>query len=184
MLLFTFALLVGMSAAADALGLSEAIGALMAGIVLAETSIRREIEERFLAFRDIFAALFFFVFGLTIDVEALGDIGWLLALAVVLSLGAKLAGGYGAGVVGGFNRRQSLNVGAALVAHGEFTIILAQIASGNTDIPAGDRADLAAFAGLYVLVTATLGVILMKESKRIGRIVFPPPRLERTRNAL
>jgi monovalent cation:H+ antiporter-2, CPA2 family len=184
MLLFTFALLVGMSAAADALGLSEAIGALMAGIVLAETSIRREIEERFLAFRDIFAALFFFVFGLTIDVEALGDIGWLLALAVVLSLGAKLIGGYGAGVVGGFNRRQSLNVGAALVAHGEFTIILAQIASGNTDIPAGDRADLAAFAGLYVLATATLGVILMKESKRIGRLVFPPPRLERTRNAL
>jgi CPA2 family monovalent cation:H+ antiporter-2 len=184
MLLFTFALLVGMSAAADALGLSEAIGALMAGIVLAETSIRREIEERFLAFRDIFAALFFFVFGLTIDVEALGDIGWLLALAVVLSLGAKLAGGYAAGTVGGFTRRQSLNVGAALVAHGEFTIILAQIASGNTDIPAGDRADLVAFAGLYVLVTATLGVILMKESKRIGRLLFPPPTLKGTSNAL
>jgi monovalent cation:H+ antiporter-2, CPA2 family len=184
MLLFTFALLVGMSAAADALGLSEAIGALMAGIVLAETSIRREIEERFLAFRDIFAALFFFVFGLTIDVEALGDIGWLLALAVVLSVVAKLAGGYGAGIVGGFTRRQSVNVGAALVAHGEFTIILAQIASGNTDIPAGDRADLVAFAGLYVLVTATLGVILMKESKRLGRALFPPPRLRETRNAL
>jgi monovalent cation:H+ antiporter-2, CPA2 family len=184
MLLFTFALLVGMSAAADALGLSEAIGALMAGIVLAETSIRREIEERFLAFRDVFAALFFFVFGLTIDVEALGDIGWLLALAVVLSLAAKLAGGYGAGMVGGFTGRQSFNVGAALVAHGEFTIILAQVASGNTDIPAGDRADLVAFAGLYVLVTATLGVILMKESKRIGRTLFTPPRLERTRNAL
>jgi K+:H+ antiporter subunit KhtU len=184
MLLFTFALLVGMSAAADALGLSEAIGALMAGIVLAETSIRREIEERFLAFRDIFAALFFFVFGLTIDVEALGDIGWVLAVAVVLTLGAKLLSGYGAGIVGGFNRRQSLNVGAALVAHGEFTIILAQIASGNEDISSADRADLAAFAGLYVLATATLGIILMKESKRIGRALFPPPRLERTPDAL
>jgi monovalent cation:H+ antiporter-2, CPA2 family len=184
MLLFTFALLVGMSAAADALGLSEAIGALMAGVVLAETSIRREIEERFLAFRDIFAALFFFVFGLTIDVEALGDIGWVLAVAVVLTLGAKLLSGYGAGIVGGFNRRQSLNVGAALVAHGEFTIILAQIASGNEDISSADRADLAAFAGLYVLATATLGIILMKESKRIGRALFPPPRLERTPDAL
>jgi monovalent cation:H+ antiporter-2, CPA2 family len=184
MLLFTFALLVGMSAAADALGLSEAIGALMAGIVLAETSIRREIEERFLAFRDVFAALFFFVFGLTIDVEALGDIGWVLAVAVVLTLGAKLLSGYGAGIVGGFNRRQSLNVGAALVAHGEFTIILAQIASGNEDISGADRADLAAFAGLYVLATATLGIILMKESKRIGRALFPPPRLDRTPDAL
>jgi CPA2 family monovalent cation:H+ antiporter-2 len=181
-LLFTFALLVGMSAAADALGLSEAIGALMAGVVLAETSVRREIEERFLAFRDIFAALFFFVFGLTIDLGALDQLGWVLALAVLLSVAGKLAGGFSAGVVGGFNRRQSLNVGAALVAHGEFTIILAQIASGNSDIPPGDRADLVAFAGLYVLVTATIGVVLMKESKRLGRLVFPP-RLERTRDA-
>jgi monovalent cation:H+ antiporter-2, CPA2 family len=183
-LLFTFALLVGMSAGADALGLSEAIGALMAGVILAETSVRREIEDRFLSFRDVFAALFFFVFGLTIDVAALGDIGWVLALAVVLTLAAKVAGGYGAGLVGGFNRRQSLNVGAALVAHGEFTIILAQVAAGNSAIPAAERADLAAFAGLYVLATATVGVILMKESKRLGRALFPPPRLEGRTNAL
>jgi monovalent cation:H+ antiporter-2, CPA2 family len=183
-LLATFALLVGMSAAADALGLSEAIGALMAGVVLAGTSVRAEIEERFLSFRDVFAALFFFVFGLTIDVGAVGEIGWLLALAVVLSLAAKIAAGFGAGVVGGFTRRQSLNVGAALVAHGEFTIILAQIASGNTAIPAGDREDLVAFAGLYVLATATLGVILMKESKRLGRVLFRPPTLEGTRDAV
>ena len=179
-LLFTFALLVGMSAVAGALGLSEAIGALMAGVVLAETSVRAEIEDRFIGFRDLFAALFFFVFGLSIDVGALDDVGWLVALAVVLSIVGKVAGGYGAGLVGGFTSRQSLNVGAALVAHGEFTIILAQIAAGNAAIPAGDRADLVAFAGLYVLVTATVGIVLMKESKRIGRALFPAPTLTRT----
>jgi CPA2 family monovalent cation:H+ antiporter-2 len=183
-LLFTFAFLIGMSAAAEALGLSAAIGALMAGIVLAETSVRREAEERFLAFRDLFAALFFFVFGLSIDVGELGDIGWILALAVVLSLAGKVAGGYGAGLVGGFTPRQSLNVGTALVAHGEFTIILAQIAADNDAIGRGDRADLVAFSGLYVLATATLGVVLMKESKRLGRLLWPPPRLERRTNAL
>ena len=53
--------------------------------MLAETSVREEIEERFLSFRDLFAALFFFVFGLTIDVGALRDIGWLVGLAVVLA---------------------------------------------------------------------------------------------------
>jgi CPA2 family monovalent cation:H+ antiporter-2 len=174
MLLATFGLLVGMAAIAKELGLSEAIGALMAGVVLAETSIREEIEERFLAFRDIFAALFFFVFGLSIDVGALGTVGWLVALAVVLTVLAKVAGGYGAGVVGGFSPRQSLNVGAALVAHGEFTIVLAQIASGNDAISSGDRGDFVAFAGLYVLATATLGVVLMKESKRLGRRFLPP----------
>jgi len=178
-LLFVFAIVVGFAAAAEGLGLSAAIGALMGGIVLAETSVREEIEERFLSFRDLFAALFFFTFGLSIDVEALGDIGWLVAAAVVLSVVGKLAGGFGAGRVGGFNTRQSINVGAALVAHGEFTIILADLASRNLEIPAADRADLAAFAGLYVLATATIGVVLMKESKRLGRLVFPIPTLAR-----
>ena len=90
MLLVTFGFLIGMSAIAKELGLSEAIGALMAGVVLAETSIREEIEERFLSFRDVFAALFFFVFGLSIDVGALDSVGWLVALAVVLTVLAKL----------------------------------------------------------------------------------------------
>ncbi|HEY6068787.1 MAG TPA: cation:proton antiporter, partial [Gaiellaceae bacterium] len=46
-LLFTVALVVGMAALAKELGLSEAIGALMAGVVLAETNIREDVEERF-----------------------------------------------------------------------------------------------------------------------------------------
>jgi CPA2 family monovalent cation:H+ antiporter-2 len=172
-LLFVVALLVGMSAAADALGLSSAIGALMAGVILSETSVREEIEERFFSFRDVFAALFFFVFGLTIDVGALGSVGWFVALAVVLSVAGKLGGGFAAGRLGGFTSRQSVNVGAALVAHGEFTIVLAQIAGGNPRLSGDVRRDLVAFAGLYVLATATLGVVLMKESRRIGRLLFP-----------
>jgi monovalent cation:H+ antiporter-2, CPA2 family len=176
-LLAVFALLIGMAALAQALGLSEAIGALMAGVVLAETSVREEIEDRFFSFRDLFAALFFFVFGLSIDVGALGDVGWLLALAIAVTVVGKVGAGYATGVAGGFTRRQSFNAGVALIAHGEFTIILAELAAENPAIPAGTRADLAAFAGLYVLATATLGVVLMKESKRLGRRLFPAPRL-------
>ncbi len=176
-LLFTVALVVGMAALAKELGLSEAIGALMAGVVLAETNIREDVEERFFSFRDLFAALFFFVFGLSIDLGALGRLGWLLALAVPLTIVGKSAAGYFAGRVGGFTRRQSFNVGVALIAHGEFTIILAQLATGNSRISDAVRSDLTAFAGLYVLVTATVGVILMKESKWLGRRLFPPPRL-------
>jgi CPA2 family monovalent cation:H+ antiporter-2 len=176
-LLFTVAFVVGMAAIADELGLSEAIGALMAGVVLAETSVRELIEERFFSFRDLFAALFFFAFGLSIDVGALGDVGWLLAVAVVLTVVGKVAGSYFAGFVGGFTRRQSLNAGAALVAHGEFTIIIAQLAVSNPGLSPSTKEELVAFAGLYVLATATLGVVLMKESKAIGRRLFRPPTL-------
>jgi len=176
-LLAVFAFLVGTAAIADELGLSEAIGALMAGIVLSETSVREQIEERFFSFRDVFAALFFFVFGLSIDLSALGDVGWIVTLAVLVTLAGKIGGGLLAGRVGGFSSRQSLNAGIALVAHGEFTIILADLASDNPSVTASQSADLVAFAGLYVLVTATVGIVLMKESKRLGRALFTVPRL-------
>jgi monovalent cation:H+ antiporter-2, CPA2 family len=177
-LLAVVGFLIGMAAVAQELGLSEAIGALMAGVVLSETSIREEIEERFFSFRDVFAALFFFVFGLSIDVGALDDVGWILAGAVAVTLLGKIGATLVAGRVGGFSRRQSFNAGVALVAHGEFTVILAQLAAENPAIPDAQQAQLVAFAGLYVLITASLGVVLMKESKVLGRRVFPVPTLE------
>ncbi len=176
-LLAVFSFLMGAAALAKEIGLSEAIGALMAGIVLSETSVRAEIEERFFSFRDVFAALFFFFFGLSIDVGEIGSVVWILALAVAIGLVGKVLSGYLAGVVGGLTRRQSFNAGVALVAHGEFTIILAQLASGNDQISTATQGKLVAFAGLYVLITATLGVALMKESKEIGRHLIGLPRL-------
>jgi monovalent cation:H+ antiporter-2, CPA2 family len=180
-LLAIFSFVVGSAALSSELGLSQAIGALMAGVVLSETGAREEIEERFFSFRDVFAALFFFVFGLSIDVSAVGRIGWLLALAVTLTVASKVGGGFLAGMAGGYTRRQSFNAGVALVAHGEFTIILAQVAAANPQIARATQDRLVAFAGLYVLATATLGLILMKESKSLGRWLFPAPKLvERT----
>jgi CPA2 family monovalent cation:H+ antiporter-2 len=168
---------VGMSAIGQELGLSEAIGALMAGVILSETSVREEIEERFFSFRDVFAALFFFVFGLSIDVAAIGDVGWILAAAVAVTVVGKVGGTLLAGRVGGFTPRQSFNAGVALIAHGEFTVILAQLATENDAIPGDQQAELVAFAGLYVLITATLGIVLMKESKMLGHRLFPAPTL-------
>ena len=72
----------------------------------------------------------------------------------------------------GFTRRQGLNVGCALVAHGEFTIIIAGLAAANTDLSVATRDDITAFAGVYVLFTAFIGIVLMKESKRLGRRLF------------
>lgn len=177
-LLAVVGFVVGMSAVADELGLSEAIGALMAGIVLSETSVRGQIEDRFFSFRDVFAALFFFVFGLSIDISQFGAVWWILALAVAVAIVGKLSSGYLTGRLGGFSPRQSFNAGAALIAHGEFTIILAQVASDNSELLASQQQKLVAFAGLYVLITATLGLILMKESKILGRRLFPPPTLK------
>lgn len=172
-LLAVFGFVAGMSALAIQLDMSEAIGALMAGVILSESGVREEIEQRFFAMRDVFAALFFFAFALTIDLGALGEVGWIVLVALVVTVIGKVGVGLVAGRLGGFTARQGINAGAALVAHGEFTIIIAQLAAGNAALAAADQEDIAAFAGLYVLATATVGVLLMKESKRIGRMLVP-----------
>lgn len=173
-LLVVFGFLIGMSALANELGVSEAVGALMAGVILSDSGVREEVEQRFFAFRDVFAALFFFAFALTIDVSRIVDVGWIVALAVVVTVVGKVGTGVAAARLGGLSARRGLNAGAALVAHGEFTIILAQLAAGNAALTFAQRDELAAFAGIYVLVTATIGVMLMKESKRLGRAVLRP----------
>jgi CPA2 family monovalent cation:H+ antiporter-2 len=176
-LLAMFGFLVGMAAIAEELGLSAAIGALMAGVILSETTVRAEIEERFFSFRDIFAALFFFVFGLSIDIAAVDEVAWILVLAVVATVIGKVGSVYLAGRAGGLSARQSFNAGTALIAHGEFTIILAQVASTNAELLRSQQEKLIAFAGLYVLITATIGLALMKESKVLGRRLFRTPTL-------
>jgi CPA2 family monovalent cation:H+ antiporter-2 len=177
-LLAVFGFVIAMSALAKELEMSEAIGALMAGVILSDSGVREEIEQRFFAVRDVFAALFFFAFALTIELERIGDVGWIVLLGVAATLVGKVGVGVVAGRLGGFTARQGINAGAALVAHGEFTIILAQLAAGNAALALADRDDIVAFAGLYVLASATIGVILMKESKRLGRVLRPAQALE------
>jgi Kef-type K+ transport system membrane component KefB len=66
----------------------------------------------------------------------------MVAAAVVVTMIGKIASGTLAGVVGGFTRRQGFNAGVALIAHGEFTVILAQLAAENDAIPRGEQVEL------------------------------------------
>ena len=172
-LLAVFGFVIGMSAVAKELEMSEAVGALMAGVILSDSGVRTEIEQRFFSVRDVFAALFFFTFALTIDLGRIPDVGWIVLLALAATVVGKVGVGVIAGRLGGFTARQGINAGAALVAHGEFTIILAQLAAGNAALSLAQRDEIVAFAGLYVLASATIGLLVMKESKRLGRVLRP-----------
>jgi CPA2 family monovalent cation:H+ antiporter-2 len=173
LLLGALAFAVGGGALGEAAGLSEAVGALLAGILLSGSEIRDQIEQQLLGLRDFAAAIFFFAFGLEVDLGAAGETAVWLAAAVPIAIGGKVVGGFLAGRLTGFTRRQSVNVATALVARGEFTIILAGLAAGGVALDARFRDLVSPFAGLFVLATAVAGVVLMRESRRIGRIAFP-----------
>jgi CPA2 family monovalent cation:H+ antiporter-2 len=174
LLLGSLAIAIGGGALGEAAGLSEAVGALLAGILLSGSEIRDQIEQQLLGLRDFAAAIFFFAFGLEVDLGRIGDVALWLAIAAPIAVGGKLVAGFLAGRSTGFTRRQSVNVGSSLVARGEFTIILANLAAAGAALDDDFRELVSPFAGLFVLVTAVVGVVLMRESRRIGRVVFPP----------
>ena len=174
LLLGSLAIAIGGGALGEAAGLSEAVGALLAGILLSGSQIRDQIEQQLLGLRDFAAAIFFFAFGLEVDIGEAGNAALWLAVAVPIAVGGKLVAGYLAGRSTGFTRRQSVNVGSSLVARGEFTIILANLAAAGVALDSEFRDLVSPFAGLFVLATAVAGVVLMRESRRIGRLVFPP----------
>jgi CPA2 family monovalent cation:H+ antiporter-2 len=173
LLLGALAIALGGAALGEAAGLSEAVGALLAGILLSGSEVRNQIEQQLLGLRDFAAAIFFFAFGLEIDLGEAPDAAEWLLLAVPVAVAGKVAGGYLAGRSTGFTSRESVNVGAALVARGEFTIILATVAAGGVALDPAFRELVGPFAGLFVLATAAAGVVFMRESRRIGRLAFP-----------
>ena len=67
LLLGALAIAIGGGALGEAAGLSEAVGALLAGVLLSGSEIRDQIEQQLLGLRDFAAAIFFFAFGLEVD---------------------------------------------------------------------------------------------------------------------
>jgi monovalent cation:H+ antiporter-2, CPA2 family len=161
-LLAVFACLFLLAGFGETIHVAEAIGALLLGLVLAETEHSERIERLVVPFRDFFGALFFFGFGLTIDPFALGGAVWPALGAVLLTLVGNVAAGMLAGRSARLSKSASLNTGLTIVSRGEFSIIMANLAKYGGLLPI-----LQSFAALYVLILAVLGPLLTKESERI-----------------
>jgi CPA2 family monovalent cation:H+ antiporter-2 len=161
-LLVVFACLFLLAGFGETIHVAESIGALLLGLVLAETEHSERIERLIVPFRDFFGALFFFGFGLTINPFGLGGAVWPALGAVALTIVGNVAAGMLAGRSANLSRMASLNTGLTIVSRGEFSIIMANLAKEGGLAPV-----LQPFAALYVLILAVLGPLLTKESERI-----------------
>lgn len=161
-LLALFASLFLLAGFGETIHVAEAIGALLLGLVLAETEHGQRIEHLVIPFRDFFGALFFFGFGLTIDPLTLGGAVWIALGAALVTLIGNVAAGILAGRSAGLSSQASMNIGLTIVSRGEFSIIMADLAKAGNLLPV-----LQPFSALYVLILAVLGPLLTKESERI-----------------
>jgi CPA2 family monovalent cation:H+ antiporter-2 len=151
---------------AEEIGVSAAIGAFMVGLILAETKQAHLIERLVLPLRDAFAAVFFFVFGLSIDPSSLGPVAVPVAIAVGLTLLLNLGAGVVVSRMNGFGRRQATNVGFTILGRGEFSLILASFAAA-----AGLDDRIGPFVALYVLVLALGAPMLASRSRWLARLI-------------
>ncbi|MDI6854875.1 MAG: cation:proton antiporter [Deltaproteobacteria bacterium] len=112
--------------ATAAAGLSLALGAFLAGLILSETEYSHQALGNILPFRDIFASIFFISIGMLLNVEFLFQEPLSIALLAVLVLAAKALIAGGAALVLGFPLRTTIIVGLTICQVGEFSFILSK----------------------------------------------------------
>ncbi|MGA9873667.1 MAG: cation:proton antiporter [Rhodococcus sp. (in: high G+C Gram-positive bacteria)] len=151
---------------ASALQVSAAVGAFLLGIAISGSTA--DNASRILEpLRDVFAAMFFVVFGLATDPATIPPVlGWAVILAVVTTF-TKVVTGMWAAKRQGIGRPGRVRAGAALVARGEFSIVIAGLAVAAGAV----EGELAALATAYVLLMAVLGPVAARVAEPVMRSV-------------
>ena len=155
-LLVALAIGLGTAALTQAVGLSLALGAFLAGLLISESDYAHETLARVLPVRDAFVALFFVTIGALIDpaliMENLPLLGTMIALVVVGKLVLRTL------VVWVFGQpiRTAVMVGVGLSQIGEFSFILVQVARSAGHVGADVYNATLATSLITILVNALL----------------------------
>lgn len=153
-LLKVFGLALLVAGIASAMQVSAAVGAFLLGIAISGSTAQaatRVLEP----LRDLFAAIFFVVFGFNTDPRSIPPVlGYAVLLAVITAV-TKVATGAWAAKQIGVGQLGRMRAGAALIARGEFSIVIAGLAVAAGAV----ESELAALATAYVLIMAVAGPI-------------------------
>ena len=119
----------GMAALTQFAGLSLALGAFLAGMLISETEFRYQVEEDIKPFRDVLLGLFFITIGMMLDLRVVAEHGWLVLLLLIVPVASKLlliivlARAFGAPLP------TALRTGFYLAQAGEFALVLLALAT-------------------------------------------------------
>jgi glutathione-regulated potassium-efflux system protein KefB len=166
------ALLVVLGAALvmDLVGLSMAMGAFAAGVLLSESSFRHQLEADIEPFRGLLLGLFFLTVGMSLDLGLVGR-DWAIILGlVVLFIVVKAAVIAGVAYLLGSKRREVIHRGLLMAQGGEFAFVLYTAAGGAGVLGAQEMARLSAAVIISMAVTPLLAIL----SDRLTRTNEPP----------
>lgn len=158
LLLSTLGIVLLVAGAAEELRVSAAVGAFLVGIALSG-QVAERAETLVMPLRDFFAATFFVFFGLQIDIGELPGVLPAAAAIAAFTAATKIWTGVWAARRIGVALRGRWRAGTALIARGEFSIVIAGLG-----VAAGLDAELGALAAGYVLILAVFGPLATRYS--------------------
>jgi monovalent cation:H+ antiporter-2, CPA2 family len=123
-------LVIGASALSHALGFSYSLGAFIAGMIIAETKYKHQVEADLIPFRDLLLGVFFVTVGMQIDFEVMCDYWWMILVLFGLLTLLKSAIIYLL-VVRAAGRRVALKTALALFQLGEFGLVVFELAGSK-----------------------------------------------------
>ncbi|MBR5711783.1 MAG: cation:proton antiporter [Thermoguttaceae bacterium] len=123
------ALLMGLCSLAVLFGLTPALGALAAGIVLGENRLTSQIEALFEPFSESFSAMFFISLGMLMDFHILQTHPWLCFGSLIAVILLKTIAAAGSLKICGFKNRSAVGYGLCVAQVGELAFMLLMIAS-------------------------------------------------------
>lgn len=162
----TLLTVVGAAAITYSAGLSVALGAFLAGLLVGETEFKHQTEVDLEPFKGLLLGLFFMTVGMSLDLPAIaGQLGWILAalagLVMVKVLIAYLACRLFAG-----GHPMSVEAALLLAPAGEFAFIVLTAAQAGNAVTPQVATFVAAVAGLSMLLTPLLGQLGRKLAAR------------------
>ncbi len=123
---------------ASSAGYSVALGAFLAGSLVAESGASRQVEELVRPVRDMFAAIFFVAIGMLIDPRILAVQWRAVVLLSLVVIGGKAFGVSVGGFLTGHGIRTSVRAGLSMTQIGEFSFIIAGVGLAGGVTPVGD----------------------------------------------
>lgn len=140
-------------------GLSMAMGAFLAGVMLAESSYRHELEADIEPFRGLLLALFFIAVGLSMELHVIVDNLLLIAIAVPVLMVVKAAALYAICRLAGSPHRDALRISLLLPQGGEFGFVLFTTAASAGVLSSGQSSLLISIVTLSMALTPLSALI-------------------------
>lgn len=134
-------------------GLSMAMGAFLAGVLLSESSFRHQLEADVEPFRGILLGLFFLAVGMSLDLAVVAGNWAIVALSVVVYMAVKAAGIYVVARLLRHGHAQALERAVVMAQGGEFAFVLYSAAAGVGLIDGTTNAILTAIVIISMVLT-------------------------------